>query len=355
MQVTGKLLLKPSDLNPTFPEWIVEGVLNPAGIRLQDKKIVLLVRVAESGLHRIGNKIAWPIMERNKTIYEKISSKDIIGEQDNTVHLKSGIWRLKTISHFRKILLDETGFNVEQIFQKPLFTGNSKEGQHGVEDPRITKFKNNYLMTYVTVSHNEGVCTSLAVSKDLHLWQRKGIIFREQNKDVVLFPEKIKGEFVALHRPEGWFEFSRPSIWISHSKDLVYWGKEKSIVQPREKSWETDRIGAGTVPLKTSQGWLVLYHGVKKTDMGRIYSAGALLLDLKNPEKVLARTPKNIPLLEPKKDFEKQGFISNVVFPTVAIMDLNGKDLLIYSGGADSVTTVRKIALKDVFNSMEYY
>ena len=201
----------------------------------------------------------------------------------------------------------------------------------------------------------KGVSTSLAVSKNLEKWERKGIIFREQNKDVVLFNEKIKGKYVAFHRPEGFFEFSRPSIWISYSPDLVYWGREKSILQPRRDSWDSDRVGAGAPPIKTKKGWLLIYHGVRRKDDTTFYSAGAVLFDLKNPEKILARSPAKKPLIEPMKNYEKTGFMNNVIFPTGAIIDLKGKDLLIYCGGADSIVSVKKIRIDDILKSMEFY
>lgn len=358
MKIIDKLLLTPKDLKPSFPDWTVMGALNPGAIRLPNSKIMLFVRVAEQyHLHK-GKLLHCPVVTAGKaykTKTEKIKKTDIVRKENNVVFLKNGSCRLTTFSHFRKIILNENGFDIEHIGEKPVFTGTATEGQYGVEDSRITRIKGNYLLTYVAVSLNEGVSTSLAVSKDLIHWKRKGIIFREQNKDVVIFPEKIKGKYVALHRPEGFFSFSKPSIWISYSPDLIYWGREKSIIQPRPNSWEQDRIGSGAPPIKTKDGWLEIYHGVKQKGDKKIYSAGAILLDLKNPEKILARSPKDKPLFAPTKKHEKKGFISNVVFPTGAVIDLNKRDLLIYLGGADSVISVKKIKLNDVLNHMEYY
>ena len=170
-----------------------------------------------------------------------------------------------------------------------------------------------------------------------------------------MFPEKIKGKYVALHRPQGFYVFSKPSIWVSYSPDLIYWGREKSIIKPRENSWESDKIGAGAPPIKTDKGWLLIYHGAEKKNKKRTYYAGVLLLDLKNPEKVIARSPPNKPLIRPVKSYEKKGFVDNVVFPTGAVPSLDGKDLLIYSGGADSVVSVKKISFKEIFKSMKYF
>jgi beta-1,2-mannobiose phosphorylase / 1,2-beta-oligomannan phosphorylase len=358
MKIIGKLLLTPKDLRPSFPDWTVMGALNPGAIRLPNKKIILFVRVAEQyHLHR-GKLVHCPVITTEKgfkTRKEDIKKANILKKEGNIIYLKNGSCRLTTFSHFRKIILNENGFDIEHIGERPIFTGTATEGQYGVEDSRITKIKDKYLLTYVAVSLNEGVSTSLAISKDLVNWNRKGIIFREQNKDVVIFPEKIKGKYVALHRPEGFFNFSKPSIWISYSPDLTYWGKERSIIQPRPGSWEQDRIGSGAPPIKTKRGWLVIYHGVKQRRDTKTYSAGAVLLGLKNPEKILARSPKNKPLFAPSAKHEKRGFISNVVFPTGAVMDQNRRDLLIYSGGADSVISVKKLKLNDILDHMEYY
>lgn len=356
MKIEDKLLLQPKDFKSSFKGWSIEGVLNPAAVRLPNGKIVLLARISETSGKDHKELKTCPVistMEDYKEHYKEIKKGKVFKMGGNVIHIKSGICKLSTISHFRKILLKEDGFTIEKIFQEPLFTGRKGDGSYGVEDPRIVKIRNQYIMTYVAVLEKEGVCTSLAVSKDCLNWERKGIIFREQNKDAFLFPEKINGRYVALHRPEGFFEFSRPSIWISHSPDMKYWGDEKVIMQPRENSWESDRIGGGAPPIKTKKGWLLIYHGVKKIKDKGVYSVGAALLDLRNPEKVLMRSPKNRPLLKPTNKYEKEGFISHVVFPTGAVPTTDGKHLLIYSGGADKIISVKKISFKDIFKNMK--
>ncbi len=359
MKIKDKVLLRPSDFKPSFKDWQIKGVLNPAAVRLSNGKILLYVRIAESAGQEEGSTLTCPIMsseEEYSFYYQQIKRKDIVrmgrwGE----MYLKDGSCRLPTISHFKRVIVSKDGFSVEETEQKPAFNGMPGDGDYGVEDARIIRLYNRYLMTYVSVSINEGVSTSLAISRDLKNWQRKGIIFREQNKDAVIFPEKIRGKYVALHRPEGFFAFSRPSVWISYSPDLIYWGRERSIVQPRQGAWDHRRVGAGPPPIKTKKGWLCIYHGVKEIENKNIYSAGAFLLDLKNPERILARSPSNRPLIEPIKDYEKTGFMENVIFPTGAVIDLNEKDLLLFCGGADSVVSVKELQIKDIMNSMEYY
>ena len=359
MKIETKLLLKPEDFKPSFDSFKIEGVFNPAAVRLPNKKIFLYVRVAEVFKSRKNEYVYPQIISRDGYVIKKnnISLDKIKFIDDSFFYLKNGRYIIRNISHFRKVVLDESGFKIGKIEQKPSFTGISGESDYGVEDPRIVKIKNKYFMTYVSVSLEKGVSSSLAVSfflLNLKKWSRKGIIFREQNKDVVLFPEKINNKYVFLHRPSGVFNFTKPSIWISYSKDLVYFGKEEPIIKPRENSWDSEKVGSGPPPIKTKKGWLLIYHGVSKKSGKNVYCAGAVLLDLKNPEKILARTPKNRPLFKPEEKYEKKGFVDNVVFPTGLIKDLNNKDLLIYSGAADKYITVKKIPLNEILDSLEY-
>ena len=127
------------------------------------------------------------------------------------------------------------------------------------------------------------------------------------------------------------------------------------LIKPRANSWESERVGSGCPPIKTDKGWLLIYHGVSKKNKGSFYSAGGALLNIKNPYEIIARSPLKKPLFKPIDKSEKVGFINNVVFPTGAVMDLGGEDLLIYSGGADSSISVRKIKLQDILDSLHSY
>lgn len=353
------VLLCPEDVEPSFPDWEVKGVLNPGGERLNNGKIVLYARVAEAPIYKSKKSIKCPVIvseneynTASETVHKRVIAK-IDVDAPNVIFMKDKLCKLTTISHLRKVVLDKSGRNIEYIDKLPTFVGTPGDSEYGVEDGRITKIGNTYYMTYVTISERNGVSTSLAESDDLTKWKRRGLIFQEQNKDAVLFPEKIKGLYVALNRPESAFVFSRSNIWISYSPDLVFWGKEKSLLNARKGSWESERNGAGPPPIKTKHGWLLIYHGVRSRRGRSRYSVGAALLDLKNPEKILARTPKHKPLMVPSAKFEKKGFMNNVVFPTAAIPSDKGKNFLIYSGGADSIISVRKISLDEIFLNME--
>jgi|SRR3989344_1279443 len=352
-----KLLLKPSDFKPTLSDWKIDGSLNPGAVRMPNGKILLMVRIAESCTRKKEGHLCPRIVLKKE--YDRKRNKDnkgiIIDTHNNKTYFVFSECILPNISHFRKVVLDDSGMKVEKISRKPDFLGLAVTSEYGVEDARIVNLEGKYAMTYVSVSDDTGVSSSLAVSDDLINWDRKGIIFQEQNKDVVLFPEKIRGRYVALNRPETMFPFSHPAIWISYSDDLVYWGKETKILLTRKKnSWDSNRLGAGCPPIKTEKGWLIIYHGVFVKGKGNVYNAGAALLDLKNPAKVLARSPADKPLFAPKNDFEKFGFMNEVVFPSGIVEDFNGRDVLVYSGGADSVVSVRKISYREIFRNMGY-
>ncbi len=356
MKILKKLLLKKNDFKPSFANWKIEGVFNPAAIRMENKKIFLYARVAESSENHSSSALHCPIItskEDYEAVDERVSKEQVVGHDRNVIYLKSGICRLTNLSHFRRIILSEDGLKIEEISKTPSFTGKPYDGEFGVEDPRIVQIGKKYYMTYVAISKREGISTALAESLDLEHWQRRGIIFREQNKDGVLFPEKINGMYVALNRPEIFYEFHRPAIWISYSPDLTFWGKEKSLLIPRDNSWEHERVGAGAPPIKLKEGWLLIYHGVIEIRKAQYYySVGAALLDLKAPEKIIARTPFDSPLMKPTEKFEKVGYTNNVVFPTGNVIDKN-KNLLIYYGAADSAVAVAKIAIKDILHSLE--
>lgn len=363
-----KVIIKPKDLKPTSKQFKVVGTFNPGATRLPNGDIVLYVRVAEKLIKNEDKNYCYsPRCEGKsscKIKIDKFDKKDVKSSSYFDCVFKDGTKRLTFISHLRRVVLDKTGFKVKSIDKKPTIQGLSHDGELGLEDPRITKINSKYVMTYVTLSRQGNISTSYATSKDGIKWKRKGIIFRAQNKDVVIFPEKINGNYVAFNRPEGNFEFSPPHIWFSDSPDLVHWGHPKPIKLSEKGKWDHSRVGAGPPPIKIDKGWLLIYHGVtekKKYDnflfrfLGlmkeySVYSVGAALFDLKNPRKLIAKTPK--PIILPTNEYEKKGFVNNVVFPTGLVMDKDNKHILLFSGGSDTVVTVKKIALKDILDSL---
>jgi predicted GH43/DUF377 family glycosyl hydrolase len=155
------------------------------------------------------------------------------------------------------------------------------------------------------------------------------------NKDAILFPERIGGRYCMMHRPMFPVSTGLPqSIWLSWSHDLLNW-EDHQLVLPPTLPWESLKVGGGTPPLRTPGGWLTFYHGVEghaDSDPNRRYHAGALLLDLDNPSHVLYQSPW--PVLSPESLDETMGVVSNVVFPTGAVVQPGGR-IDVYYGMAD--------------------
>jgi len=365
------MLVSPKDIKPTSSKLSVVGTFNPAAARLPNGDIILYVRVAEKMKDEAVEDKKYfytPRCVGNNTCkikFDRFKKEDVRLKSDADIVFKDKTKRLLFISHFRKVILDKTGFKIKSIDKKPSFTGLKTNGELGVEDPRIAKIGDKYIMTYVSLSRQGNISTSLAVSKDCLKWDRKGTIFSEQNKDVSLFPEKFNKFYYTFNRPESGFQFTPPHMWISSSKDLSNWGHNRPLILSRKGKWDYERVGAGPPPVKTKKGWLLLYHGVEERDFSSpvvvsgssvvhtsaSYEVGAALFDLKYPRNLIAKSPE--PIISPTKDYDKKGFVNNVIFPTGLVPDLNGEDLLLFSGGADRVTTVKKISLKDIFKSMK--
>jgi len=178
----------------------------------------------------------------------------------------------------------------------------------GIEDPRITRIGDTYWINYTAVSPL-GIATALASTADFRSFTRHGIIFSPNNRDVTIFPEKIGGRYVALHRPmpEG---IGEPAMWSASSPDMVAWGNHQFVASARPGSWDDAKIGGGAVPFRVKDGWLAVYHGVRKSPTE--YALGALLLDANDPSRVIARSRE--PILGPQLPYEREGFFGGVVF-----------------------------------------
>lgn len=199
-------------------------------------------------------------------------------------------------------------------------------------DPRITKIDDMYYICHASESRY-GCQISVAKTLDFKRFEKIAVCSEPTNRNMVLFPEKINGLYVRLDRP---FESgTRGNIWISYSPDLIYWGRSECIMESRTFAWDQGKIGPGCPPVKTNEGWLIIYHGTTPRINGQIYKAGIALLDLKDPRKVLARSKEYI--MAPREIYERVGDVPNVVFPTCAIPFPDKDELRIYYGAADTV------------------
>jgi predicted GH43/DUF377 family glycosyl hydrolase len=220
--------------------------------------------------------------------------------------------------------------------------------EYGVEDPRITFVDGLFHITYVSVSR-WGITTSLATTKDFRSYERKGVIFLPDHKDVCIFPEKVGGKYVALTRPMPQ-SFARIfGIWIAFSDDKVEWGGHLPLAMPRWGMWDELRTGASAVPFRTKRGWLELYHGVNRETT---YAMGAVLLDLEDPRKVIARSPQ--PILKPTDIYECMGLFNDTVFSCgVVPLDDRWERIRMYYGAADSVIAAADFNVQEILDSLE--
>lgn len=214
--------------------------------------------------------------------------------------------------------------------------------EFGVEDPRMTKIDDGYLITYSAYSRN-GVRIALARTTDFVSLERVSLITQADYRNTVIFPEKFSGLYARLDRPHS--EISPWSIWITYSPDLVFWGESQLVMKPEPYHWDEMKIGPGAPPIKTAEGWLSIYHGVFETMDGSVYRLGVALHDLHDPAKIVGVGDSWI--LQPEAPWEVTGYVHNVVFTCGAVPEPDGT-VKIYWGGADTVMCVGEANLDDL-------
>ena len=201
-------------------------------------------------------------------------------------------------------------------------------------DPRICKIEDTYYVTWCNGYH--GPTIGIAETKDFKEFHQLENAYLPFNRNGVLFPKKINGKFVMLNRPSDNGHTPFGDIFLSESPDMIHWGKHRFVMGAGGQWWQGTKIGAGPNPIETTEGWLMIYHGVLNTCNGFVYNMGAALLDIDKPWKTLYRT--NRYLLNPEMDYEVIGKVPNVVFPCAALCDATSGKIAIYYGGADTYT-----------------
>jgi predicted GH43/DUF377 family glycosyl hydrolase len=347
--MSERCLLRPQDLKPLRDDFTVIGVFNPGAVRVNNE-IVLLVRVAEKPREHRPGDMGLPRWEINSKVVIDWVSEDKLDRADpRVVRGKSdNLLRLTSISHLR-VFRGSHGSSTEWK-PGPVVVPVSPMEEFGIEDPRIVEIDETYWITYVAVSRH-GVATALASTHDFATFERHGVVFHPENKDVVLFPQKVNGEYFSLHRPNPNSHFGPPEIWFARSTNLLHWGQHECLLRGSGE-WESDRIGAGTQPVLLDEGWLEIYHGRRRSRRAATvgeYSVGALLLDRDNPVRILRRSHE--PIMEPTADFERCGFVDNVIFPTAMIKQ--GDTLSVYYGAADTCTGVVEFSQRELLAALQ--
>lgn len=326
-----RCLVRPEDLEPSQADLEVVGAFNPGVADLGDD-VLLLVRVAEQPRERRPGLVGLPRYDTGRVVTDWVAETNVEFLDPRVVRISStGALRLTFVSHLRLARLDQ-GREVHDV-SAPALVPETDFETYGVEDPRITRIEGAWWLTYVAVSAH-GACTALASTEDFGSFRRHGVVFCSENKDVLLFPERVRDRYVALHRPNPSTHFSSPEMWVATSTDLLQWGAHQVVKLPGS-AWSNDRVGGGVPPYRVEGGWLEIYHGNRKAPGEEgvgAYSAGALLLDPDEPHRVIGRSEHA--LMVPTSDFERGGFVPNVVFPT-GIAD-RGETLFLYYGAADT-------------------
>ncbi len=330
------------------PDLEVVGVFN-AGVIRHDGDVLLLLRVSEAPKGIPADEVAAAVYNPSSGQLEikrwSRNAPDLDLSDPRSIDTAGKTW-LTSISHLR-IARSTDGIHFE-VEPAPAMAAATEYETYGIEDPRITLVDDTYWVNYTAVSP-WGITTGLASTRDFKSFERHGLIFSPPNRDVTIFPERIGGQYVALHRPmpEG---LGKPAIWIATSPDMLAWGSHRYVAGARDGAWDDEKIGGGAVPFRVAtggvSGWLEVYHGV--TEASTTYSLGALLLDADDPGKVIGRSRE--PILSPEAPYEREGFFGGVVFTCGLLAE--GNLVRIYYGAADGVMAVADLSLEKILAGM---
>ncbi|MCL4508346.1 MAG: glycoside hydrolase family 130 protein [Chloroflexi bacterium] len=366
-------ILTPQDVQPIMPGWEVLCAFNPA-VTEHAGDVVLLLRVAErpsrveprAGEFEIDLReeipqlipidrslspdryIAVPVLDLGAPSphialrYIRRDTSQLV--TSDTREIWKGRYRFLTSISTLRLARSQDGVHFK-VEPGAAIQPTTPLERFGTEDPRITLLNSEYYVNYTAVS-DCGIATALAKTRDFTSFEKLGIIFCPENRDVTIFPEQIDGRFCALHRPVP-AGIGQPAIWVAFSSNLREWGDHRYCIGPRPGMWDSIRIGGGAIPIHTRDGWLAIYHGVNADGH---YALGAALLDHTKPWCILARSPE--PLLKPEAPYEVHGFYGGVVFTCGALV--HGDRMRIYYGAADTSVAIADFSLTAVLESLEY-
>lgn len=339
-------------------ETFVLGAFNPALTRLPNGNLLMMVRVAEALKNPVvGNEIhaiRWdPARGYVADAYDlaTVDARDprkfmLLGHQSRVMALTSLSWLLP-------VELTADGREVLRIHYDKAIYPQASWQQYGVEDARISRVEDTWLMTTCSVSA-ERHSTTLYTSPDGLNYTLQGIILDHQNKDMLIFEGKVENKFFALTRPLGDLYFAYPpgsefepgpSINLASSPDSLHWKPVDSpLIRPRRHSSSVMKIGGGTPPILTPRGWLMLYHGVQPGTVVGIYRTFWALLDAADPSRVL-EVHDDRPLLEAKPELVSEMtdrlYLTDVVFSTGIVE--HGENYIVASGEDDLACRITHI------------
>jgi len=337
-------LLLPKDLRASREGLQIISLLNPGVFRFQNKTW-LLVRVAE-GISMQEGVLNFPALNASgetEIIKVPLNDPDLVTTDARVINYK-GLDYLTTISHLR-LLYSDDGIQFRELEQNASLFGAGLLERFGIEDCRVGQIGETYYLTYTAVSDN-GVGVGLRITSDWINFEHAGMILPPHNKDCAIFEEKIKDKFYAFHRPSS-VEVGGNFIWLCESTDGRHWGNHRCLIKTRPGLWDSARVGAGAAPIRTEKGWLAIYHGA---DGKHRYCLGAFLVDLDEPSRVIARTVD--PIMEPRENYELNGFFGFVVFTNGHVVD--GDRITIYYGAADEFVCGAHMSISEILNALTF-
>lgn len=201
-------------------------------------------------------------------------------------------------------------------------------------DPRVCWLEDRYYVTWCNGYH--GPTIGVGYTYDFEKFCQLENAFLPYNRNGVLFPRKINGKYAMLSRPSDTGHTPFGDIFFSESPDMIHWGRHRFVMAPKPWTWQSTKIGPGPTPIETTEGWLLIYHGVLTSCNGYVYSMSAALLDLDQPWKVIYRAAPY--LMSPQMIYECAGDVPNVTFPCAALTDAETGRIAMYYGAADTVT-----------------
>jgi predicted GH43/DUF377 family glycosyl hydrolase len=286
-------LLKRHDRNPILAaaDWPypVNSVFNPGAARLSDGTTLLLCRV-----------------EDRRGLSHLCAARSVNGRDE---------WEIEPVP----TLVADPEHHPEELW--------------GIEDPRITFVPElgKYAVVYTAFAEG-GPCVAMALTEDFRHFDRLGVVMQPEDKDAALLPRRIDGRWALIHRPAS---ATTGHMWISYSDDLRNWGRHELMMEARRGGWwDADKIGLSCPLIETPEGWLAIYHGVKRNAAGSIYRLGLALFDLNDPGRCLQRADEWI--LTPEEAYERHGDVDNVIFPCGYTVAADGDGLHLYYGAADT-------------------
>jgi predicted GH43/DUF377 family glycosyl hydrolase len=329
-------LLTPDDLQPTRSDLRVLCTLNPAAVK-HGSETLLLVRVGEAADEddHVLRYVRYDPASDEVRVDELRKDDPLLEIRDARGYYVDGMMLLTSLSHLR--IARSTDGRRFRFDPEPAIFPDTPYEAYGCEDPRITWLDGTYWITYTAVS-DRGVTVALASTQDFRRFEKHGIIFPPYQKDVAIFPEKVRGMYVCRHRPYK-SEFNAASIWTAYSPDLHCWGHHELTHVPIRDTWEAERVGCGAPPIRVDDGWLEIYHAA---DSAGKYHLGVMITEAEHPERIVYRAKD--PVLGPEAEYEKTGVYGNCVFSNGLVVEDDGT-MIVYYGAADricagAVTTV---------------